>query len=152
MPKFNTTFRLKPLLRAASLSLVLVSSSLVAAETPVGYVARIQAHTPEEVGSILNRAEDLMAQQDSYSQEKPIALILHGEEAQAFLRSNYGSHKELVDLAAKLDAFNVIDVQICETWMSMNKVDRSEIPAFINTVPFGPAAEQALKGSGYLYF
>jgi intracellular sulfur oxidation DsrE/DsrF family protein len=129
-----------------------LSPAALAEEQPAGYLARIEAHTTEELQDILSRAEEYMSRQHRFSQTRPIALVLHGEEVKAFLRENYVSNKELVDLAAKLDAFNVIDIQVCEVWMSLNQVDRDQLPAFINTVPYGPREEKRLQGSGYIFF
>lgn len=133
-------------------SLVLLGNVSIAAEDPKGFVAKIQAHTPDEVASILKRADKLVDEQGNLTDLEPIALILHGQEANAFLRENYGVHKELVDLAAKLDAFDVVDIQVCEAWMSMNKISEGELPAFVNTVPYGPREEKRLLGTGYIYF
>lgn len=117
-----------------------------------GLVAHIEAHTPEELSSILSRAESLLEAEDRYSSEEPIALILHGEETNAFLKGNYAAYRDLVDQAARLDAFNVIDIQVCETWMRDNGVEREQLPPFINTVPYGPAAERDLIEQGFDYF
>ncbi len=122
------------------------------AEEGDGYVAKIEAHTPKEIRDILERAEVLVDESSDLSEVKPIALILHGKESAAFLRNNYDEYRDLVDLAAKLDAFDVVDVQICETWMRINDVDRSQLPAFVNTVPYGPREEKKLLGSGFIYF
>lgn len=117
-----------------------------------GLVAHIEAHTAEELSSILSRAEALLEAEEQYSSQQPIALILHGDETEAFLKGNYSAYRELVDLAARLDAFNVIDVQVCETWMRDNGVEREQLPPFVNTVPYGPAAERELIERGYDHF
>ncbi len=118
----------------------------------VGLVAHIEAHTPQELASILTRAEAVLEAEENYSNARPIALILHGDETQAFLKGNYEAYRELVDMAARLDAFNVIDVQVCETWMRDNGVSREQLPPFVNTVPYGPAVEQELLKQGYEHF
>lgn len=116
------------------------------------WVAYLQAHTPEEVSSILGRAESLLDSADGYPSQTPIALILHGEETRAFLKSNYGANRALVDQAARLEAFNVIDVQVCETWMRDNRVSADQLPPFVTTVPYGPDAERQLLDQGYDHF
>lgn len=116
------------------------------------YVAQIQAHSSDEVNDILNRLEALFEKEDGYPSSQPLALILHGDEARAFLRSNYEENRALVDLAARLDAFNAIDVQICETWMAKESVSSDQLPAFVDTVPYGPAAESSLIDQGWEYF
>lgn len=118
----------------------------------IGLIAHIEAHTPEELASILARAEALLEAEEQYSSSSPIALILHGDETEAFLKGNYSAHRDLVDMAARLDAFNVIDIQVCETWMRDNGVTREQLPPFVNTVPYGPAAEQDLLNRGYEHF
>ena len=116
------------------------------------FIAQIEAHTPSEVTSILQRLDLLLQGEASYPASQPLALVLHGEEARAFLRQNYNENRELVDLAARLDAFNAIDIQICETWLRGAAINKSELPAFVDTVPYGPAQEKALLEQGYEYF
>lgn len=120
-------------------------------ETPA-FIAQIKAHTPQEVSDILNRLDGLLTSQSSFPSSQPLALVLHGDEASAFLRENYSQNKSLVDLAARLDAFNAVDIQICETWMRDKAVTKEQLPAFVDTVPFGPGEERSFIGRGYIYF
>lgn len=115
-------------------------------------VARIEAHTADELEAILRRAERAIAAGRKYPDFEPVEFILHGPEAEFFIHRNYERHREIVDLAARLDAFGVIDVKICEQWMAGNGVVRGDLPAFIETVPFGPTAEEKLLREGYVYF
>ena len=64
--------------------------------------------------------------------------MLHGDEINLFRRANYSQNQDLVDLAARLDAFRVIDVQVCETWMRTHQVRPEDLPPFVETVPYGP--------------
>ena len=84
--------------------------------------------------------------------ERPrqIALILHGPEIEHFRISSYGENREIVDLAAKLDAFNVIDIKMCNTAMDQLEVNRQEVPAFIEIVPYGPKEVERLQRKGFL--
>ena len=86
------------------------------------------------------------------SAERPrqIALVLHGQEIEHFRISNYSDNQDIVDLAAKLDAFNIIDVKMCGTMMNALDVDKQDIPAFIEIVPFGPAEVDRLEQEGFL--
>ena len=137
----------------------LVLAAVVSAEeltsgvaTTSPYVAKIEAHTTMELDSILRRVDRILKDDQDYSAENPIALVLHGVEIQAFLKNNYQQNQDLVDVAARLDAYNAVDIQVCETWMRLNDVDHSQLPPFISTVPYGPAAEAALIDQGYDYF
>lgn len=116
------------------------------------YVAKIQAHTPSELNDILSRLDSMLQQEGEFPSSQPLALVLHGDEAEAFLQKNYQDHRALVDLAARLDAFNAVDIQICETWLRGAKVKQGELPAFVDTVPYGPAVEEELLDDGYEYF
>ena len=120
-------------------------------ESPA-YIAQLQAHTAAELGQILNRLDLLLNSEQAYPSSQPLALVLHGDEVRAFLRSNYQSNRDLVDLAARLDAFNAVDIQVCETWLRNAQIQRSELPAFVETVPYGPDQEKALLEQGYEYF
>ncbi len=120
-------------------------------QTP-DFIAQIEAHTPSELSDILNRVDSLLLEQSGFPSSRPLALVLHGEEARVFLRENYQQNRELVDLAARLDAFNAIDIQICETWLRGASVPKSDLPAFVDTVPYGPDQEKALLEQGYEYF
>lgn len=113
-------------------------------------VIDVVLHERKDILSMLKRAEKLAM--TPYSAERPqqISLVLHGEEIDHFRISKYSENKDIVDLAAKLDAFNVIDVKMCNTMMGILKVDKREIPAFIEIVPYGPAEVDRLEQRGYL--
>lgn len=115
------------------------------------YISVIHAHTPEELAGVLERAQAWSLGFETYP-KTPIALVLHGAEAQVFVKKNYQQYKKIVDLAAQLDAYNVVDVRICETWMGYRDVDKNELPPFVDTVPFGPAEEARLIEAGYQSF
>lgn len=80
----------------------------------------------------------------------PVVVILHGEEAASFTLENYTANKALVDRAALLDARRLIDVRMCETWMNENDVRPSDLPAFIEMVPYAPEEIDRLRSEGYL--
>lgn len=115
------------------------------------FLAQLHAHTPAELSRVLDRAEKWSEMHDGYINQ-PIAVVLHGSEANAFLKENYLQYRSLVDQAAKLDAFNVVDIQICERWMGNNEVSRDQIPPFIDTVTYGPQRIKSLIKAGYQSF
>lgn len=114
-------------------------------------MVQIHAHTPDELNGILQRAQ-LWADKFETYPEEPIAIVLHGPEAKVFVKANYPMYKPLVDLAAKLDAFNVVDVKICERWMGRNNIKKDELPPFVETVRYGPAEKSRLIKAGYQAF
>ena len=117
-----------------------------------GYLAKISLHTPAEVEQMLRRAEVYIENIDQYPDFEPIRVILHGPELRIFDRRNYKEYKEIVGLAARLEAFNVIDVQVCEVQMMQEGIQMSDLPAFVESVPYGPAEEDRLLRRGYQYF
>lgn len=117
-----------------------------------GYVAKLNLHNAAEVEQMLRRAEIFVENLEQYPNFEPITVILHGPELQAFDRRNYKEYKDVVGLAARLAAFNIINVQACEVQMKRDGISASDLPAFVETVPYGPAEEKRLLKQGYQYF
>lgn len=112
---------------------------------------KLQQHTAFELKQMLLRADELAASTRTLP-DQPIVLILHGAEASLFLRSQYDQNRELVGLAAKLDALRVMDMKICETWMLKSGISRRDVPDFIESVPLAEAEEARLEAAGYQSF
>ena len=137
--------------------IILVTFSLAGAcyatgEDPMAgkrYFAEVSVDDPAALADLLYRAEDLI---ESTPRPEPIIILLHGPEAEPFLRRNYSANREVVNLAARLDAFKIVDVKVCETWMRDNDVNVDEMPPFVETVPYAPAAVERLEASGYIRF
>lgn len=141
------------LIASSALAEPRITSHVLAEDTgSVSYVARIEAHSREEIETLITRAESVIEQVIAGAKVEPIQFVLHGDEVRFFFRRNYRQNKMLVDRAARLDAFNVIDIKVCETWMRFNDEGLSELYPFIETVPFGPGEEKRLISEGYLYF
>lgn len=121
-------------------------------EANTGYVAKLDLHSPAEVEQMLRRAEVFVENLEQYPDFEPITVILHGPELKAFDRRNYKDYKEIVGLAARLVGFNIIIVQACEEQMKRDGILQSNLPAFVETVPYGPAEEKRLLKRGYQYF
>lgn len=116
------------------------------------YVAKIELNTAEELKDLFDRAEVFLDSNQSYLASSPIEVVLHGPEVRVFQRKNYQQYKMLVDQAARLDAYNIIDIRVCELWMGFDGVNHSELPPFVDTVPNGPEYHQQLLNNGYKHF
>ena len=128
------------------------SSEQIDKVQPKKLQADIELHTLSELKQLLEQAENIANGGAEYNTNAPIAVVLHGNEIKAFLRSNYRMNKPLVDLAARLDAFNVIDVKVCKRWMGANGIMANDLPPFVEPVPFGAAERDRLEAAGYAYF
>jgi len=118
-----------------------------------GYLARIMLDSPGEVEQALRRAEKLYNDGAVQEGDNPLAFVLHGPEVEIFFKDNYQQYKTIVDLAAKLSAFNVVDVKVCRARLSALGGDDSVLPAFVDTVPFGPAeVDRLVDEEEYVYF
>lgn len=125
--------------------------ALSGAGSSAGFVVELEAANAEDVREIVERVEAVVAA-DDFPGGTPVVLVLHGNEANVFTRGNYSRYREIVDSAARLDAFGAMDVRICAQWMSANGVGRGEIPAFVEPVPYGPAEVNRLRSQGYRRF
>ena len=118
-----------------------------------GYLARIYNDSPEEVARALKRAELLYDEGKLFASSDPIIILLHGPEVEIFFKDNYEEYKTIVDLAARLSAFGVVDVRVCETQTGILGRSRSSVHSFIGTVPFGPTeVKRLLEQQNYVYF
>lgn len=115
-------------------------------------VARVERHTPEEIEELLKKAQVLFEKSGKYPNFTPVVLILHGSELSLFRRTNYGRYRHIVELAAHLDTIKAVDVKVCEAQMQIEGITAEDLPAFVETVPYGPTEEARLLTKGYRYF
>ncbi|APR65825.1 hypothetical protein CN03_02130 [Thalassolituus oleivorans] len=116
------------------------------------YQAYIQRHNAEELFDLLQHAEKIASGQLEYSTQEPIPLVLTGEEIELFKRENYRDNKPLVDLAARLEAFNIIDIKVCSRWLGDRGIEMTDLPPFIDGVVSGQFEVERLQKEGYALF
>jgi intracellular sulfur oxidation DsrE/DsrF family protein len=121
------------------------------AALPDRAVLDISVHTLDELRVLLDRAEQLSSRLGA-SPGASVVLVLHGPEVEFFSSRNYARYRDVVDQAARLDAFEIVDVKICQTMMTISGVERDDIPAFIEQVPDGAAELERLRDDGFVYF
>ena len=118
------------------------------------YLADISIHTPQELFDILERADTLL-ENGTYSvvDSSPVVFLLHGDEARILFKAQYENNKPIIDLAAKLSAFKVVNIKVCDIWMQKNNLYSSDLQPFVSIV--GNAiteAERLLTVENYQYF
>ena len=109
-----------------------------------GYVFSVTVNSEQQLDVVLDRAEDLRELFDP-EQHSRIAIVLHGNELQLFQKGNYSSNQSMVERARLLDQDNIIDIKACQTMMRTLEIDQSELPSFIEQVPFAPAEIERLE-------
>ncbi len=114
------------------------------------YLFDVSDHTFEELEALLERADEITQTTPDNSDQLEIVMILHGPDIDWFTQNNYVENKSLIDLAAKLDANEIIDLKVCEAAMESRGVTREEVPAFIESVPYAPDEMKRLLGEGYI--
>ncbi len=120
---------------------------------PNGFLARIELDSPDEIKRALLRAEELFQKVSQQPSEAPLSMVLHGPEVAIFLKENYSEYKSIVDLAARLSAFEVIDIKVCRTRMGVLGRPPTELVPFVGTVPFGPAEiDRLINDEKFVYF
>ena len=122
------------------------------AALPQQAVLDIPDHPLDALQVLLDRAEELAMVPQTPGEEASVVLVLHGPEVEFFSISNYDRYKDIVDQAARLDAFDVVDVKICQTMMEIKGIPRDDIPSFIEQVPRGTVEVERLVREGYVYF
>jgi len=111
---------------------------------PPGFVFGVTVSSAEQLDVVLDRAEDLRAlfKQGDHNR---IAIVLHGDELRLFQKNNYSSNQSLVERARLLDEDNIIDIKACQTKMRLLDIEQSELPGFIEQVPFAPVEIERLE-------
>jgi intracellular sulfur oxidation DsrE/DsrF family protein len=62
-----------------------------------------------------------------------------------FQKRNYSTNQSVVDRARMLDEDDIIDIKACQTMMRVLDIEQSELPSFIEQVPFAPAEIERLQ-------
>ncbi len=115
------------------------------------YLYDISEHSIEELQSLLQRAEEITQAGQEELEDLEIVMILHGPDINWFTLENYNDNRELVDLAKRLDALDIIDLKVCETTMENMEIDPNQIPTFIEPVPYAPNEIKRLSDDGYTH-
>ena len=136
-----------PFLLLSLVGLFSFSTIASAADATFRYYFDTAPTTLQEFDTLL---DDLSNNEDQTPPGTPLIIMLHGDHANAFVRDNYPANKKRVDQTALLDAYGIIDVKMCATWMRLNDITEADIPPFIETVPYGVAELERLRKEGYM--
>lgn len=128
-----------------------IAATAAQGDTPTRYFFDVHGHTADEIMALLDRAKDTYDSLPADLQDAlSIAMVLHGPDVEFFATTNYARYRELVDLAAKLDAFGFIDLKVCAASVRSRGLETDRFPPFIELVPYGPAEVSRLESTGYV--
>ncbi|MCC7412238.1 MAG: DsrE family protein [Gammaproteobacteria bacterium] len=113
------------------------------------YLFDVHDHGPEEFTALLRRAGELAAAGGTGGGAR-VAVVLHGPDIELFARRNYQRYEAIVDLAAALEQREVIDFKACQTAARSHGLEDTDLPEFIDMVPYGPDELERLRRAGYV--
>lgn len=113
------------------------------------FVLDTSRYSAPELLAFLQRVDEIASMSLADFDELNIAFVLQGSDIALFARQNYEHNKELVDLAARLDALHVIDVKVCLHDLAHSGLNSEDLPAFIERIPHGQDEMTRLEGAGY---
>ena len=114
------------------------------------YLFDVSAHTIEEMLALLERTQEVSETHPKDFEDLEIVMVIHGPDIDWFTKKNAGQNQSLIDLAARLDAYNVIDMKVCEWTMQNRGVKQDDLPSFIEPVPFAPTEIKQRLQDGYI--
>ena len=130
--------------------IVMMNVQASAADATAGRFVEVSPANKEVLADLLVRIDSLAS--EGLPAFDPVVIVIHGPEAPVFLRRNYVQFKDVVDLAARLDALGLADIRMCETWMRNNGVVRGDLAPFVDTVRFAPEEIARLEDEGFVRF
>ena len=114
------------------------------------YLFDVSDQNSGQIKELLNRAEQLSGSAPLEQSSTNIVMVIHGPNVVLFDQKNYQKNKELVDLAARLEAFNIIDFKICQTAATMRGIESNSFHSFLEVIPIAPTEINRLVKKGYV--
>ena len=114
------------------------------------YLFDLSEHSIEEMYALLNRAAEVAAADPNNFADVKVVMVLHGPDIDWFTSRNLPVNRELIELAARLDEYEIIDMKICEATMLSRGINRNEIPDFIESVTHAETEINTLTRQGYI--
>ena len=146
--------RLSSLLLLVSLLWTLPATAQEPDSGGVRYVADIELQNSQQLIELLQRASQLLldgvAAQDGIPE---VSFVLHGPVIKDLLKQNYAGNLQMVNLAARLSALQVVEIKVCRTWMGLNDLEESDLQPFVVPVNLaGSEVERLREKKNYLDF
>ena len=114
------------------------------------YLFNVTDHSLEELEALLVRTEEVSKSHPADFDDLEIIMVLHGPDVDWFKKDNHEHNEKLIELAERLDKYDVIDMKVCETTLSNRGVDKEDLPEFIESIPYAPSEIQVRLEQGYI--
>ena len=114
------------------------------------YLFDVSDHSIDELEALLVRAEEVSQTHPADFDDLEIVMVIHGHDIDWFTTQNYEHNQKLIDLAARLDAYEVIDMKVCLRTMQSRGVTKDDLPAFMESVPYVPIEIKQRLQDGYI--
>ncbi len=109
-----------------------------------GYVFGVTVSSAQQLDAVLDRADSLR-ELFNPAQHGRIAIVLHGDELQLFQKNSLSINRSIIERARLLDEDQIIDIKACQTRMRVLNIQQSDLPSFIEQVPFAPVEIERLR-------
>lgn len=111
--------------------------------------ALVQDRSAQGIQTLLLAAQRIHEDTQRYAVNSPIVLVLNGAEIEFFTRTQYRENKVLVDLAARLSAFDFVRIEVSQRYLTAHNIAAQALPSFVQLVEDGNAQIQHLQQQGY---
>ena len=120
----------------------------------VRYVADIELQNSQQLTVLLQRANQILLDGPASQGGIPnVSFVLHGPVIKDLLKQNYAGNLQMVNLAARLSALQVVEIKVCRTWMGLNNVEEVDLQPFVVPVNLaGSEVERLREKKNYLDF
>lgn len=110
------------------------------------YVLDVTVINERQLDALLDRAERLQTQFSPLEHGR-IEVFLHGPELN--LVAGKGKQQNVIERLRLLDNVQGVDIKACQTMLRSLHLPETELPDFIQPVPFAPVEIQNLLSQGY---
>lgn len=81
--------------------------------------------------------------------EIPLVIISHGDEIRSLTISSRPTNQEVHRIIRRLVEEYLVDFQICGAFATMNNLEHTAFPPYVNVVPSAPSALADYRDQGY---
>lgn len=119
-------------------------------EPPSGVVLEIATRQKNALDWALPEAQRLISMLRARFPDLPIAVVTHGNEQFALMKSQQQAKPKVHSLVQQLQAESNTELHVCGTLAEMKKVTPEEFPDYVDVAAEGPAQIKDYESLGYV--